>query len=875
MLLEPRGDLARCKLHYFHYADQKGPELASADANARFSIRCHVCSYALDVQIGPQQACNAVAQLVQRTASLEPLRPMLDLIRRYCDKAPDAIAKGTPFGTRNERYGTVIAPHPEALALLRIFGFQLRGTDLVPPESVPPELAAHWRRTLRLLYHQAGYLQYQVATATQPVRALPADRSADAALAYLAARLSAVPQPPAATRASIATSEETECLSLLGLTEAEASDEAVAWAFALLSKNPVVPLTPTLANLLYQSLTALATGRRSASLLALMHSPSVLADAAYARSLVALGADFADDDSTIVMRFYEAHQQLADGSARDALERAMEVAATQRRSAELERCLSSVRGLDSPLAAVNASPAAAAAARRATAFPSLTTAAASNGPWPFDAPASLWGEAPPSPLARAHVLPAGLHNIGQTCYCNALLQALFSLTPLVRSVLSLPPSLPPASPDTARHSHAFLYALQRLWAFQAAGSRQAYNPACVMQTLRTGTGERRRVGGQEDVHEALLLLLSQACEGDAAARCRPLADDASIDDAAAFESLLFGLADEASARRVGPRLELSVRPTKFAHIGVDVAHGSLYASLEAASASVAVTPDLTVTTSFRRLPPVLVFLLGRAVFDAGALAGRKINTPFAFPTLLCMDAFTTAGAADANAAAARRAAAEELCARAAACESALEDICAALAAAGDAPAALARASEALGSAALASLLEPSSLAAATAALDTVAHQLALALASRRAAIADAHAALAALYAHGRERFALHAVVVHRGAASAGHYYTCVRRHCAAPAAPDAWLRLDDARVGLLSEDDVMRAAHASAAYAASSGAASMAGAGASGESAYALVYVREPAAMAPLAAHEALAALDAAGARELADAVRAHNAACA
>jgi len=284
-----------------------------------------------------------------------------------------------------------------------------------------------------------------------------------------------------------------------------------------------------------------------------------------------------------------------------------------------------------------------------------------------DLPGS-WEPVNPHERAREDGVPAGLKNIGNTCYVNSLLQTYFSLPSFRNEVLAyVPPTDAPkpggdqdtemvdvndstsdnknAGTDaTAPISHTNLVVeLRRLFSQLLLSKRKYCDPTAVMKALLDAKGQPVEVGNQQDVSEFNHLFLQRVDEG--------LAGNSKPDDKTpGLSQRLFGgkLVQELTALEAdGSTENLPASNCEVGQIILDVSEGELHAGLEQYCSTKVdnyVTANGHVTTAhktvwFESFPPVLTFQLQRVRYDVDSMMAVKVNTPFDFPKEVYMDRY--------------------------------------------------------------------------------------------------------------------------------------------------------------------------------------------------------------------------------------------
>uniref|UniRef100_A0ACD5WDA0 Uncharacterized protein n=1 Tax=Avena sativa TaxID=4498 RepID=A0ACD5WDA0_AVESA len=239
------------------------------------------------------------------------------------------------------------------------------------------------------------------------------------------------------------------------------------------------------------------------------------------------------------------------------------------------------------------------------------------------------GPDPSSDLRESTETPAGLTNLGATCYANSILQCLYMNTSFRSGIFSL-------EPDTLE-KHPVLDQLARLFV-QLHSSKMAFiDSAPFIKTLELDNGV------QQDSHEFLTLFLSLLERS---------LSHSKVPGAKAIVQHLFrgsvshvtrcsscGRDSEASSKMEDfYELELNIKGLNNLeeslddYLSVEALNGDNQYSCESCQKRV----DATRCIKLRSLPPVVNFQLKRYVFLPKTTTKKKISSSFSFPGQLDM-----------------------------------------------------------------------------------------------------------------------------------------------------------------------------------------------------------------------------------------------
>lgn len=233
------------------------------------------------------------------------------------------------------------------------------------------------------------------------------------------------------------------------------------------------------------------------------------------------------------------------------------------------------------------------------------------------------GPDPCKDLRVSAASPAGLTNLGATCYANSILQCLYMNKSFREGVFSV-------EPDVLKQ-HPVLDELTRLFAQLHASNRAFIDSAPFIKTLELDNGV------QQDSHEFLTLLLSllERCLSHSnVSKARTIVQDlfrGSVSHVTTCSKC--GRDSEASAKMEDfYELELNVKGLKTLdeslddYLSVEELHGDNQYFCDSCGTRV----DATRSIKLRSLPDVLNFQLKRCVFLPKTTMKKKITSPFCF-----------------------------------------------------------------------------------------------------------------------------------------------------------------------------------------------------------------------------------------------------
>ncbi|ESR63291.1 hypothetical protein CICLE_v100073062mg, partial [Citrus x clementina] len=239
------------------------------------------------------------------------------------------------------------------------------------------------------------------------------------------------------------------------------------------------------------------------------------------------------------------------------------------------------------------------------------------------------GPDPCKDLRVSAASPAGLTNLGATCYANSILQCLYMNKSFREGVFSV-------EPDVLKQ-HPVLDELTRLFAQLHASNRAFIDSAPFIKTLELDNGV------QQDSHEFLTLLLSllERCLSHSnVSKARTIVQDLFRGNVSHVTTCSkCGRDSEASAKMEDfYELELNVKGLKTLdeslddYLSLEELHGDNQYFCDSCGTRV----DATRSIKLRSLPDVLNFQLKRCIFLPKTTMKKKITSPFCFPGELNM-----------------------------------------------------------------------------------------------------------------------------------------------------------------------------------------------------------------------------------------------
>ncbi|KAJ1552663.1 ubiquitin-specific protease ubp2, partial [Cladochytrium tenue] len=261
-------------------------------------------------------------------------------------------------------------------------------------------------------------------------------------------------------------------------------------------------------------------------------------------------------------------------------------------------------------------------------------------------------------------VPAGLNNIGNTCYLNSLLQFYRSVVPL-REHLSAAaaaaaaaasqapqvavPAAPPedgsttvAQPAAAERGSRFVVLLDALFSAMAAlpASVRAVTPERELAELALGAAQLSQVGSQQDVGECMENVVGLLEDG--------FARMGFPDAVAAVKSLFYGTTVQMLAYTdASGKSHRTTKEEAFLFLIVGVSP-SLHRSLDEAFRPADIEYDGRIASRslwLEKLPPVLTFTINRVQYDQATGQPRKSHQFLRFPDRLFMDRYLAKNAA--------------------------------------------------------------------------------------------------------------------------------------------------------------------------------------------------------------------------------------
>lgn len=257
---------------------------------------------------------------------------------------------------------------------------------------------------------------------------------------------------------------------------------------------------------------------------------------------------------------------------------------------------------------------------------------------------------PVNPYERQRLdgCPVGLKNVGNTCWFSAVIQSLFHLPVFRRLVLNYTPPLDPQEKPEDGYRVSFMTELRFLFALMLGSKRKYVDPTKAVQILKEAlkyNGSESNPGNQQDVSEFTHKLL-EWLEDSFKVNHNNGVDGSPIrngKDLNPVVELFFG---ESNVEGVYEGKTFSKKET-FGAFPLQVqGYGDLHDSLEGAMAQVEIEPVGPEGSQksgqehwFTRLPVVLKFMLSRFLFNQSTGRAEKIHERFLFDRVIFMDRY--------------------------------------------------------------------------------------------------------------------------------------------------------------------------------------------------------------------------------------------
>ncbi|KAM8898702.1 ubiquitin carboxyl-terminal hydrolase 28 [Spinachia spinachia] len=245
----------------------------------------------------------------------------------------------------------------------------------------------------------------------------------------------------------------------------------------------------------------------------------------------------------------------------------------------------------------------------------------------------------PADWIRQDDWPAGIRNVGNTCWFSAVIQSLFHLPVFRRLVLSYHLSeriLEKCKSHADKRNIAFMQELRCLFALMVGSTRRFVDPSAAVELLRDAF---RTNEAQQDVSEfshKLLDWLEDAFQ---------LAADDKVEDKQKNPMVqLFYGTFVTERRHEGKTLcnieqfgQYPLQVNGFNNLDECLEGAMVEREIESVHAEHSVTPGRE--RWFKRLPPVLTFELSRFEFNTQLGRPEKIHKKLEFPQIIYMDRY--------------------------------------------------------------------------------------------------------------------------------------------------------------------------------------------------------------------------------------------
>jgi hypothetical protein len=253
----------------------------------------------------------------------------------------------------------------------------------------------------------------------------------------------------------------------------------------------------------------------------------------------------------------------------------------------------------------------------------------------------------PTKRQREEGVPAGIQNVGNTCYFNSFIQTYLFTPQICKTILSYPIQKLEGPDNKDNDTKNFMKELQRLFGNLIRTNQKWVDPSNFLKSIVDNNGNIVKIGAQEDVSEFSDLFLQRiekalelvSPEESAAPERRKFTKQMFYNDAVEFFN-----ATEADGAAIEQRVD-----SEFSNFILPVGEGydDVHASLEGYLLD---EVDYTTSSGFKtraqtskwiqRLPPVLMFQQSRVQFNAQKKDYEKITAPLEFPKELFMDRYS-------------------------------------------------------------------------------------------------------------------------------------------------------------------------------------------------------------------------------------------